>query len=124
MLNKSDKCKKIGISKVLVVALILVFGARVESNTEKKDWLKDREVIEFISHMHKTHKFSLEYLENNFKKYKEKFSKSDPGRPSFWGGIKLSFKTIEFWQGRQNRLHDRIKYRKKNEGWEIIRLAP
>ena len=68
MLNKSDKCKKIGISKVLVVALILVFGARVESNTEKKEWLKDREVIEFISHMHKTHKFSLEYLENNFKK--------------------------------------------------------
>ena len=63
-------------------------------------------------------------LENNFKKYKEKFSKNDPGRPSFWGGIKLSFKTIEFWQGRQNRLHDRIKYRKKNDGWEIIRLAP
>ena len=63
-------------------------------------------------------------LENNFKKYKEKFRKNDPGRPSFWGGIKLSFETIEFWQGRQNRLHDRIKYRKKDEGWEIIRLAP
>jgi len=46
-------------------------------------------------------------------------------RPPFWGGYKLTPHSIEFWQGRSNRLHDRIKYQKQENGsWEIKRLSP
>ncbi len=44
-------------------------------------------------------------------------------RPSHWGGYKLVATTIEFWQGRESRLHDRLKY-KKTKTWQIERLAP
>jgi pyridoxamine 5'-phosphate oxidase len=45
-------------------------------------------------------------------------------RPEHWGGFKLAPDSIEFWQGRASRLHDRIRYRKEQETWVIERLAP
>lgn len=45
-------------------------------------------------------------------------------RPNFWGGLVVEPHTIEFWQGRPNRLHDRIRYQLINNNWEIDRLAP
>jgi pyridoxamine 5'-phosphate oxidase len=48
-----------------------------------------------------------------------------PPRPSGWGGYRVIPETIEFWQGRANRLHDRLLYRRRPQGaWEIVRLAP
>jgi pyridoxamine 5'-phosphate oxidase len=48
-----------------------------------------------------------------------------PPRPSGWGGYRVIPETIEFWQGRANRLHDRLLYRKTSgAGWDIVRLAP
>jgi pyridoxamine 5'-phosphate oxidase len=44
--------------------------------------------------------------------------------PPEWGGYRLAPERIEFWQGRANRLHDRLRYRKENSGWIIERLAP
>lgn len=44
--------------------------------------------------------------------------------PPFWGGYRLIPKEIEFWQGRENRLHDRIRYTRSGSGWGIDRLAP
>lgn len=44
--------------------------------------------------------------------------------PPFWGGYRLVPEIIEFWQGRESRLHDRICYTRAGEGWEIERLAP
>jgi pyridoxamine 5'-phosphate oxidase len=44
--------------------------------------------------------------------------------PPEWGGYRVAPVQIEFWQGRSNRLHDRLVYRKQNEGWIIERLAP
>jgi pyridoxamine 5'-phosphate oxidase len=45
--------------------------------------------------------------------------------PEFWGGYSLFPDSIEFWQGRPNRLHDRLRYRRKDEsGWAIDRLSP
>ena len=46
-------------------------------------------------------------------------------RPSFWGGYRVVAEVIEFWQGRPNRLHDRLRYTRQADGtWHIDRLAP
>lgn len=47
-----------------------------------------------------------------------------PPRPAHWGGYRLMPVEIEFWQGRANRLHDRLLFSKTAQGWSITRLAP
>ena len=49
---------------------------------------------------------------------------AQPPRPPHWGGYRLVPETIEFWQGRASRLHDRLLYRPEGKGWTITRLAP
>jgi len=44
--------------------------------------------------------------------------------PDFWGGYRLAHEVVEFWQGRPNRLHDRLRYRRAGDTWRIERLAP
>jgi pyridoxamine 5'-phosphate oxidase len=58
-----------------------------------------------------------------FLKYFMKFGRNVP-LPSYWGGYILTPEYFEFWQGRPNRLHDRIAYKKQKSGWKIFRLAP
>ncbi|TYP92747.1 Pyridoxamine 5'-phosphate oxidase [Fodinibius salinus] len=67
---------------------------------------------------------SREELESRFKKIKKRFAGKDIPLPDFWGGYLLRPERMEFWQGREGRLHDRICYKKKTEGWESFRLAP
>ncbi len=62
-------------------------------------------------------------LEKTFELVKEKYPVDVP-RPEHWGGFVLIPDYIEFWQGRESRLHDRIVYTLKNNVWEINRLAP
>jgi pyridoxamine 5'-phosphate oxidase len=63
-------------------------------------------------------------LENRFEEFGEKFGDNIP-RPPHWGGYRVKPATIEFWQGRDNRLHDRLRYRLQDDGnWLIERLAP
>lgn len=51
--------------------------------------------------------------------------RSGPPRPAHWGGYRLSVETMEFWQGRPSRLHDRLLYtRRAQGGWQRVRLAP
>lgn len=57
-------------------------------------------------------------------KMKQKFADGEIPLPDFWGGYRVIPSKIEFWQGRENRLHDRVLYTKKSDGWEIKRLAP
>jgi pyridoxamine 5'-phosphate oxidase len=45
-------------------------------------------------------------------------------RPPHWGGFRLRPETVEFWQGRANRVHDRLRYRRDGDGWALERLAP
>lgn len=65
-----------------------------------------------------------EFLEQRFEELKMEFKNSEVPLPPFWGGYRIMPVKFEFWQGRENRLHDRICYRKTNESWEILRLAP
>ena len=64
-------------------------------------------------------------LENTFEQMKEKFANGEVPLPSFWGGYRVAPTAMEFWQGRENRLHDRFNYRQTGPGqWDIDRLAP
>ena len=63
-------------------------------------------------------------LDEEYKKLSEKFPGEDVPRPENWGGYILKPGSIEFWQGRPSRLHDRILYTKENNAWKIERLAP
>lgn len=65
-----------------------------------------------------------EELELNFEKEKERFREEKIYRPAYWGGYSLKPKSIEFWQGRPNRMHDRILYTLINNVWKTERLAP
>ena len=68
---------------------------------------------------------SRSLLENKFEEIKQKFRDKEVPLPSFWGGYRVVPEEIEFWQGRQNRLHDRFQYTKQEDGsWTIERLAP
>ncbi|NWG27113.1 MAG: pyridoxamine 5'-phosphate oxidase, partial [Ignavibacteriaceae bacterium] len=64
------------------------------------------------------------YLEEKFKETKEKFEGKKIPLPPNWGGFILIPEYFEFWQGRENRLHDRICYKKTKQSWKIFRLAP
>jgi pyridoxamine 5'-phosphate oxidase len=54
----------------------------------------------------------------------ERFEGQDVPRPDFWGGYVLSIDSIEFWQGRPSRLHDRFRYSRHGNVWRAVRLAP
>ncbi|MFS8085880.1 MAG: pyridoxamine 5'-phosphate oxidase [Acidobacteriota bacterium] len=65
-----------------------------------------------------------EILEARFAELQKRFGDKVP-RPSHWGGYRLKPHTIEFWQGQENRLHDRLRYQLQEDGsWLIERLAP
>lgn len=65
-----------------------------------------------------------EVLEANFEEQKKHFEGKEVVRPPHWGGFRVMPTAIEFWQGRPNRLHDRVLYQKENNHWVINRLAP
>jgi pyridoxamine 5'-phosphate oxidase len=68
---------------------------------------------------------SDEWLDQQVDQYKSRFTENNIPRPPHWGGYLVRPVTIEFWQGRPNRLHDRLQYTlQENGGWLIERLAP
>ena len=68
---------------------------------------------------------SRKILEMEWAQMKAKFGAGQVPLPSSWGGYRVKPETIEFWQGRQNRLHDRFEYTLLPDGsWRVARLAP
>ena len=67
---------------------------------------------------------SRNLLEMKLEEIKRKFNEGAIPLPDFWGGYRVIPETIEFWQGRSNRLHDRFEYRRIAQGWDIVRLSP
>lgn len=63
-------------------------------------------------------------LEQRFQAFKQKYQNQEVPRPPHWGGYRVVPHLIEFWQGRPNRLHDRLCYRLEGTRWVIERLAP
>ena len=63
-------------------------------------------------------------LEERVKALEAQYEGREIPRPPFWGGYRVEPDTIEFWQGRENRLHDRLVYRREDGAWRIERLQP
>jgi pyridoxamine 5'-phosphate oxidase len=66
---------------------------------------------------------SREELDRACEEAGERFPDSVP-RPEHWGGLRVVPETVEFWHGRPNRLHDRLRFRRDGGGWIVERLAP
>jgi pyridoxamine 5'-phosphate oxidase len=64
------------------------------------------------------------YLENKFEELSKKYAGKEIPLPENWGGYRVKPFYFEFWQSRDNRLHDRICYIKERESWKLERLAP
>ncbi len=65
-----------------------------------------------------------ETLISRYKEIAEKFGEERIPRPEHWGGYRIRPTMIEFWQGRPDRLHDRLRYTRESDSWLIERLAP
>ena len=65
-----------------------------------------------------------EKLEEEYRAVEQKFADQPVPRPPFWGGFRILPSRIEFWYGRPDRLHDRIRYERTDSGWKIDRLYP
>jgi len=83
-------------------------GSRIAAiSSPQSEELKDREAL-----------YSL------FQATEEKYKSKEPDCPDYWGGYILNPTLFEFWQGRPNRLHDRLQYTSAKNGWKLVRLAP
>lgn len=68
---------------------------------------------------------SREALEAKFARLQAAYPEGVPvPRPAFWGGYRVQVREWEFWQGRPNRMHDRFRYLREGDGWQVERLMP
>ncbi len=84
---------------------------------------RDSQIAAWVSNQSKKIS-SRQLLLQSFQEMKTKFANGDVPLPSFWGGYRVEPVSVEFWQGRENRLHDRFLYTHPDGGWQVNRLAP
>jgi pyridoxamine 5'-phosphate oxidase len=64
-------------------------------------------------------------LEDEYRRHENEYVDADVPLPPFWGGYRVTPEVVEFWMGRENRLHDRLRYTRQRDGsWAVERLAP
>lgn len=102
------KCEKISTAESMSYFMKRSRGSQIGA------WVSDQSTV--IS--------SRKMLQIQIEKMKQKFADGTVPLPDFWGGYRVIPSQIEFWQGRESRLHDRILYRKTQSDWKIQRLAP
>jgi pyridoxamine 5'-phosphate oxidase len=104
-----------------------VYGrAEKTSREESEKYFNSRPVESRLGAWASTQSARLESrdtLEARVEEFRKRFGDTVP-LPPFWGGFRVIPDKFEFWQGRQNRLHDRIVYELKGDVWEIARLSP
>ncbi len=85
---------------------------------------RDSQIAASVSDQSRTLQ-SRQWLMQQFNSMKEKLQNKEVPLPDFWGGYRISPHEMEFWQGRENRLHDRYRYLLDDSGqWSIEQLAP
>lgn len=96
------------------------------SNDESDNYFNKRPFLSKISAIISKQSKKIQSRDKLKNKYKELLEKSDESikRPKNWGGYILIPKYFEFWQGQENRLHDRIVFKKKSNQWETYRIYP
>ncbi|MCU1587657.1 MAG: pyridoxamine 5-phosphate oxidase [Frankiales bacterium] len=67
---------------------------------------------------------SRQVLEQRVAELEQRYERTDVPVPPFWGGLRLVPDSVEFWQGRPSRLHDRLRFRRDGRQWVVERLAP
>jgi len=67
---------------------------------------------------------SREELDRRYAELESEYEGRDVPLPPHWGGYRLHPEAIEFWEHRENRLHDRLRYTRAREGWKVERLSP
>ena len=67
---------------------------------------------------------SRDHLQRRAREVEQEFDGAPVPRPGNWRGYRVRPEVIEFWQGQENRLHDRLEYRRRGKGWTVTRLAP
>jgi len=113
-LNLERQVKIIGnVEKISTLESIEYFASRPK-DSQLGAWASQQSVT--IS--------SRSLLISQFESMKNKFSKGEVPLPDFWGGYRVIPDSIEFWQGRESRLHDRFIYQRSDNDWSISRLSP
>jgi len=113
-LNLERQVKIIGnVEKISTLESIKYFASRPK-DSQLGAWASQQSVT--IS--------SRSLLISQFESMKNKFSKGEVPLPDFWGGYRVIPDSIEFWQGRESRLHDRFIYQRSDNSWSISRLSP
>jgi pyridoxamine 5'-phosphate oxidase len=113
-LNLERQVKIIGnVEKISTLESIKYFASRPK-DSQLGAWASQQSVT--IS--------SRSLLISQFESMKNKFSKGEVPLPDFWGGYRVIPDSIEFWQGRESRLHDRFIYQRSVNDWSISRLSP
>ena len=114
--------KASGVQVQLVGPVSLVSDEATDAYFSTRD--RGSQIGAWASHQSKVIK-SRAILDGMFDQMKHKFLDGEIPLPSFWGGYRVSPQTVEFWQARDSRLHDRFIYRlNENAQWVIERLAP
>ncbi|MFW6200807.1 MAG: pyridoxamine 5'-phosphate oxidase, partial [Gemmatimonadota bacterium] len=68
---------------------------------------------------------SREELDRRFREARERFGDTEQvPRPPFWSGFRIRPLSVEFWQEGPDRMHDRFRYERRDDGWEVMRLFP
>ena len=111
----------------------LLRQVRIEGAVEKVSWDESNRYFQSRARAsrlgawasHQTEPLaSREEFEARFNEFRVKFAGGEVPLPPHWGGYRVLPASIEFWQGRPNRLHDRFRYEREGDAWRITRLNP